>query len=351
MRQRSFAPASFAALFTTALVPPLLALLCAPAAADPVADFYQGKSINIVIPTSPGGDYDRRARMVARHMGKHIPGNPTIVASNMPGGGGIVAANWLANIAPKDGSVLLMITQNLPVVQATGAQNIRFDVRRFNWLGLTTNTPNTVAAWHTSNIRSIKDAQERELIVGSTGVGSGSYYYPASMNALAGTRFKIVTGYPGGNDINLAMERGEVGGRGSNSWESWKSTRPQWLRDKLIHVLVQIGLKRHPELSDVPLMLELGRTEDDRNVLAFISADTAISRPIVTTPDAPRERVAALRRAFDATMKDPELLAEAQTSLMDITPESGEEAQKIATSIVDTPAGIVARAKALLGSK
>ncbi len=171
------------------------------------------------------------------------------------------------------------------------------------------------------------------------------------MNALAGTRFKIVTGYPGGNDINLAMERGEVGGRGSNSWESWKSTRPQWLRDKLIHVLVQIGLKRHPELPDVPLMLELGRTEDDRNVLAFISADTAISRPIVTTPDAPRERVAALRRAFDATMKDPELLAEAQTSLMDITPESGEEAQKIAASIVDTPAGIVARAKALLGEQ
>ena len=223
--------ASFTTLLSspTLLVPPLLALLCTPAAADPVADFYQGKSISIVIPTSPGGDYDRRARMVARHMGKHIPGNPTIVASNMPGGGGIVAANWLANIAPKDGSVLLMITQNLPVVQATGAQSIRFDVRRFNWLGLTTNTPNTVVAWHTSNIRSIKDAQERELIVGSTGVGSGSYYYPASMNALAGTRFKIVTGYPGGNDINLAMERGEVGGRGSNSWESWKSTRPQWL--------------------------------------------------------------------------------------------------------------------------
>jgi tripartite-type tricarboxylate transporter receptor subunit TctC len=335
----------------TSLVPPLLALLCTAAAADPVADFYLGKSISIVIPTSPGGDYDRRARMVARHMGKHIPGNPTMIAHNMPGGGGIVAANWLANIAPKDGSVLLMITQNLPVVQAIGVQGIRFDVRRFNWLGLTTNTPNTVVAWHTTNIRSIKDALERELIVGSTGVGSGSYYYPASMNALAGAKFKIVTGYPGGNDINLAMERGEVGGRGSNSWESWKSTRPQWLRDKLIYVLVQIGLKRHPELTEVPLMLELGRTEDDRNVLAFISADTAISRPIVTTPDTPRERVAALRRAFDAAMRDPELLAEAQASLMDITPEGGEEAQRIAASIVDTPAGIVARAKALLESR
>src|SRR5262245_23417430 len=351
MRQSSSAPALFATLITPALVPPLLALLCAPAAADPVADFYQGRSINIFIPTSPGGDYDRRARMVARHIGKHIPGNPAIVASNMPGGGGIVAANWLANIAPKDGSVLLMITQNLPVVQATGAQNIRFDVRRFNWLGLTTNTPNTVVAWHASNIRSIKDAQERELIVGSTGVGSGSYYYPASMNALAGTRFKIVTGYPGGNDINLAMERGEVGGRGSNSWESWKSTRPQWLKDKLIYVLVQIGLQRHRELADVPLMLELGRTDDDRKVLTFISADTAISRPIVTTPDTPRDRVAALRRAFDATMKDPELLAEAHASMIDVTPESGEEAQRIAASIVDTPGGIVARAKALLESK
>jgi hypothetical protein len=168
---------------------------------------------------------------------------------------------------------------------------------------------------------------------------------------FSGTRFKIVTGYPGGNDIYLAKERGEVGGRGSNSWKSWKSTRPQWLREKLIHVLVQIGLKRHPELPDVPLMLELGRSEDDRNVLAFISADTEISRPIVTTPDTSRERVAALRRAFDATMKDSEFLAEAQASLMDITPEGGEEAQKIAAAIVDTPAGIVGRAKALLESK
>jgi tripartite-type tricarboxylate transporter receptor subunit TctC len=331
----------------------LVALLCAPihAAADPVAGFYRGKTISITVPTSPGGDYDRRARMIARHMGKYIPGNPAIVAHNMPGGGGIVAANWLANIAPKDGSAMLMITQNLPVVQAVGMAAIRFDVRQFHWLGLTTNTPNTLAAWHTTGFRSIKDATARELIVGSTGVGSGSYYYPAAMNALAGTKFKIVTGYPGGNDINLAMERGEVGGRGSNSWESWKSTRPEWLRDGKIVILVQIGLKRHAELAEVPLMLELARNEEDRKVLTFISADTAISRPLVTAPGVPAERVAALRQAFDATMKDRNFLAEAGKSGMDITSASGEEAQTIAASIVDAPAAVVARAKALIESR
>jgi tripartite-type tricarboxylate transporter receptor subunit TctC len=330
----------------------LLAVLStAPASADPVADFYRGKTIGITIPTSPGGDYDRRARIIARHMGKHIAGHPTIVANNMPGGGGIVAANWLANIAPKDGSAMLMITQNLPVVQAIGVGGIRFDVRRFNWLGLTTDTPNTVVAWHTSGVRSIKDVMERELVIGSTGVGSGSYYYAASMNALIGTKFKIVTGYPGGNDINLAMERGEVGGRGSSSWESWKSTRPQWLKDRLIVILVQVGLKRHPELADVPLMLELARNEDDRRVLTFISADTAISRPLVTAPGVPAERVAALRRALDATMKDPSLLADADKSGMDITAATGEEAQRIAADIVDAPAAIVKRAKALIESR
>jgi tripartite-type tricarboxylate transporter receptor subunit TctC len=329
------------------------AALVAPLAAraDPVADYYRGRTISITVPTSPGGDYDRRARMIARHMGKYIPGNPAIVAHNMPGGGGLVAANWLANIAPKDGGAMLMITQNLPVVQAVGMAGIRFDVRRFHWLGLTTNTPNTLVAWHTSGMRTIKDAMERQLIVGSTGVGSGSYYYPAAMNALAGTKFRIVTGYPGGNDINLAMERGEVGGRGSNSWESWKSTRPEWLKQGRIVILVQIGLKRHPELAEVPLMLELARNDEDRKVLTFISADTAISRPLVAAPGAPAERVAALRRAFDSTMKDRELLAEAEKSGMDITPASGEEAQKIAASIVDAPTAVVARARALIESR
>jgi tripartite-type tricarboxylate transporter receptor subunit TctC len=218
----------------------LAALLAqAPAAAQPVAEFYRGKTITMVVGTSPGGDYDLRLRMVARHIARHIPGNPTIIVNNMPGGGGLVVANWLAGIAPKDGTVMAAITQNLPVHQATGAAGIKFDVRTFNWIGNTTDTPNVINSWHTTGIKTITDAMTRELILGATGTASGSFLYPHALNRLVGTKFKIVTGYPGGNDINLAMERGEVGGRGSNSWASWKSTRPQWLAEKKVFILAQ----------------------------------------------------------------------------------------------------------------
>ena len=328
-----------------------LAFAAAPAAAQSVADFYRGKTITMVVGTSPGGDYDLRLRMVARHIGRHIPGNPTVVVNNMPGGGGLVVANWLANVAAKDGTAAAAITQNLPVHQATGASGIKFDVREFNWIGNTTDTPNVINSWHTTGIRTIEDVMTRDLIVGATGTASGSFLYPHALNRLVGTKFKIVTGYPGGNDINLAMERGEVGGRGSNSWASWKSTRPQWLAEKKVFILVQVGVKRNPELAEVPTMQELAKNDADRQVLEFISADTAISRPLVTNAGVPRERVAALRRAFDATMKDPEFLAEAERTKTDISPMTGEEAQKIAAATINTPADVLARANALIEGK
>jgi hypothetical protein len=189
---------------------------------------------------------------------------------------------------------------------------------------------------------------ERELVLAATGRSSGSYYYPAALNAWAGTKFKIVLGYPGGANANIAMERGEVGGRGSNLWASWKSTRPHWLAEKKIFILVQIGLKRHPELQDVPLMQDLVKDELNKKALTFMSADTAIARSIVTTPDTPPERVAALRKAFDAVMKDPELLAEAKQAKQDISVSSGIEVQKIANSIVGADPAVVARAKTVL---
>jgi tripartite-type tricarboxylate transporter receptor subunit TctC len=339
--------------FFCAALPLILAGMVAasPAAADTVADFYRGKTLNMVIGVSVGGDYDRRARLISRHMGKHIPGNPTIVANNMTGGGGLVAANWLANVAPQDGTVMLMIAQNLPLVQAIGTAAAKFDVRKFSWLGNTTDTPNVINSWHTTGITNVQQVMERELVVAATGVGSGSYYYPAALNVLAGTKFKIVSGYPGGNEANLAMERGEVGGRGSNSWASWKSTRPQWLADKKITMLVQIALKRNPELKDVPTMQELAKNATDAKVLTFLSADTAIARAVVTTPGVPAERVAALRKAFAATMKDPEFIAEATKMKMDLSIATGEEAQAIAASVVDTPPEVLARAKTILKTK
>jgi len=192
---------------------------------------------------------------------------------------------------------------------------------------------------------------QRELVVGATGLASGSYLYPYALNQLVGTKFKIVTGYPGGNDINLAMERGEVGGRGSNSWASWKSTRPQWLAEKKVIVLVQVGVKRNPELPDIPTLQDLAKNDADRQVLTFISVDTAISRPLVTSAGVPRERVEALRRAFDAAMKDPEFLAEAEKSKTDISPMTGEEAQKIAEATINAPAEVRSRAGALIEGK
>jgi tripartite-type tricarboxylate transporter receptor subunit TctC len=319
-----------------------------PAAADPIADFYHGKTMTLVVGFSPGGDYDLRLRMVGRYIARYIPGHPTVVVNNMPGGAGVVAANWLANVAPRDGTAILAITQNLPGVQAMNSTpGIKYDVRRFNWLGNTTDTPDVINAWYTTGIHSIKDVMERELVVGATATASGSYLYPHVLNLVAGTKFKIVTGYAGGNNINLAMERGEVGGRGSNSWASWKSTHPQWLAEHKIIILVQVGIKKNPELPDVPLMQDLAKNDMDRKVLAFLSAGTAISRPLVTTPDTPPERVEMLRRAFEATMKDPDFIAEAKKTKTDISPMTGPQAQAIAAATVATPRDVVERAKEL----
>src|SRR5262245_48335084 len=326
----------------------ICALAASPGVADPAAEFYRGKTLTMVIATSPGGDYDARGRLLARHMGRHLPGQPAIIARNMPGAVGLQAANWLATQAPRDGTVLHAIMQNMSQHQALGGGKAEFDTRKFFWIGNTTDSPNVVNSWHTTGIRTIQDVMERELVVGAPGTATSSVYYPKAMNALVGTRFKIVTGYSGGNVVNLAMERGEVGGRGSNSWASWKSTKPHWLAEKKIFILVQIGLRRHPDLADVPLMTELARNEDDRKVLEFLSADTGITRAFVTTPETPRERVDVLRRAFDATMKDPLFLAEAEKAGMDISPGTGEDAQKMATSIADTEPAVLVRAKAIL---
>ncbi|HWF96852.1 MAG TPA: tripartite tricarboxylate transporter substrate-binding protein [Xanthobacteraceae bacterium] len=320
----------------------------ASAHADQVADFYRGKTLNLIIGTSSGNDYDFRGRLLARYLGRHLPGEPTIIPQNMPGVGGVKAANYLATIAPHDGTTLHMIMSNMMSSEAIGAQGVQFDTRKFFWIGNTSSTPNVTVSWYKSGVTSIEQVKTRPLIVGAPG-GTAGVIYVTAMNGLIGTKFKLVTGYPGGNEVNLALERGEIDGRASNSWASWKSTHPDWVKDKKIIVLVQIGLKRAPDLADVPLLYELAHNDMDRQVLTFLSTDTAIARSLVATPDTPPERVEALRRAFDATMRDPDFLAEAEKAQLDVDPMPGAEAQKIADSIVNTPPDVVARAKALLG--
>jgi tripartite-type tricarboxylate transporter receptor subunit TctC len=313
-----------------------------------VANFYKGKTMEMIVPTSPGGDYDLRARLVSRHLGRLIPGNPTIIVKNMPGGLGVAASNYMYNIAPKDGTSLQIIFQNMPILQAVKQPGVQFDVREFGWLGNTTNTPNIINSWHTTGILKIEDVLEKELIVGAPGAMSTSYIYPIALNQTIGTKFKVVTGYAGGNLVNLAMEKGEVGGRGSNSWASWKSGHPQWLTDKKIHLLVQVGLTRATDLPDVPLLLELAKNDADREFLTFLSADMGISRAFTTTPGVPRDRLAALQKAFMDTMRDKEVLAEADKTKHEIDPNDGDAALKISTMMINTRPEVLERYKALI---
>jgi tripartite-type tricarboxylate transporter receptor subunit TctC len=315
------------------------------AAAQSVADFYKGKNVSVIIGYGVGGGYDQYARVLARFMGSQIPGTPTLVVQNMPGAGSRKAANWLYNVAPKDGSVLATLGQNTPTDQALGQPGIQFDANKFNWIGNMVVVNNSLAVWHTTGVKTLEDATKKELAIGASGASSPSVLYPQVANNLLGTQFKIISGYPGGGDINLAMERGEVDGRGSNSWASWKSTKADWLKDKKVNILFQVGLKRESDLPDVPLLSELGRTPEERQVLEVISADVAVGRPILTTPDVPKDRVAALRKAFDDTIKDKAFLAEAEKQKMDINPLSGEELQQVVAKVLSHSPDVIAKVK------
>ena len=323
----------------------LAAASAAPAAADPVADFYSGKRVTMIIGYGTGGGYDEYARMLARFIGEHIPGKPVLVPQNMPGAGSRQAANWLYNVAPKDGTVIATLSQSTPTDQALGQPGIQFDVRKFNWIGNMIVVNNVLGIWHTAGVKTLEEATAKPLNIGATGASSPSVLYPQVSNNLLGTQFKIIAGYPGGGDINVAMERGEVDGRGSDSWASVKSTKPAWIRDHLVNFLFQVGVRREPDLPDVPLWSELGRDAEQRQVLEVLSGDVAVGRPFLTAPGVPPERVAALRRAFDDTMKDPKFIAETAKAHMDIKPLSGAELQDVASRIASPSPDIIARVK------
>ncbi len=311
-----------------------------PAGAQSVEEFYRGKQIDLIIGYSPGGAYDLYARLIARHLGNFIPGKPTIVPRNMPGAGSRIAAGWVYNIAPKNGTILATVDQALPLAHALGDKNLKADTTKFIYIGNPIDDVNTTVAWHTSGIKTIEDARRREAVVGSAG-SSTSLHYPKAMNELVGTKFKIVTGYPGGNELNIALERGEIDVRGSNSWGSWKSGRPEWVAQKKIIALVQIGLRKTADLPDVPLLMELGRNREDRAILRLLSASATIGRPLFTTPDVPADRVLALRNAFSAVMKDAAFLEQAQKQQFDINPISGEELQAIVQEMVGSTPGVI----------
>ncbi len=344
-------------VYRTALAIAAGALILTPAHADKVAGFYKGKSVRLLIGYSAGGGYDTYARAIARHMGKHIPGKPNIVPQNMTGAGSRRAANYLYNVAPKDGSVIATIGQATPLDQAVKKKGVKYDANKFNWLGNSIVDNNITIILASTGIKTLQDAKKMGgVICGATGATSPSVTSPQIINNLVGTKFRIIRGYPGGAVINLAMERKEVNCRGSNSWSSTKATLGDQLKKRAFSIVLQWGKKKDPRIAkymgrDVPLISDFAKTDLDRKALAMIIAGVTIGRPFVAPPGVPKARVTALRRAFDATMTDAGFLALAKKQKMDLNPMKGEEVQKLAASVVASPPDAVARLKELISPR
>jgi tripartite-type tricarboxylate transporter receptor subunit TctC len=323
------------------------AALAATAHAQSVSDFYKGKKVDVFIGVGVGGEYDQHARLSARWIGSHIPGNPTVVPQNMTGAGGLKMANYLYAVAPKDGTAIGMIANNFPMLQAVDGKGVQFDANKFFWIGSISPTVETMTMWHTANVNSVDDAKKREVVVGASGRGAITYVYPAVMNAFLGTKFKIVTGYEGGNAINLAMEKGEVEGR-NNTWSSWKSTRPDWLRDGTIKIIAWAGPKPKDMPDAIPALSSLAANDEDRQIIELAVSGAHLGRPLATTPGVPAERVKALRDAFDATMKDPGFLKDAAQMKIEVDPVRGEDMQAIVAKVLATPKPLAMKAKEIV---
>jgi tripartite-type tricarboxylate transporter receptor subunit TctC len=319
--------------------------------ADPVADFYSHTGVRMVISADPGGSYDSDSRLVARYLGRHIPGNPKVVPENMIGASGRLAANYMYRSAPSDGSVIAVVQQSIPMGQAVGESGVQYDAARFNWIGSPVRPDEVLVVWSTTGVRTIADARNKAVIIGATSPTGMNYVYPKLANELLGTKFKIVTGYAGATHINLALERGEVEGRGSNPWSEWKTAKPEWVRDGKIVPLIQMTLIRHPDLPDVPRLIDLATDADMRTVFELISITGELGRPLLTAPGVPAERVAALRQAFDATMLDPDFLADAAQMEREIHPIAGAELEALVRRQLSAPKSAIELLKAALAKK
>jgi tripartite-type tricarboxylate transporter receptor subunit TctC len=307
------------------------------ARADDIADFYAGKTFTVTVGFSPGGIFDLYARILARHIGRHIPGQPNVIVQNLPGAGGRRLANAFQLTGPHDGTAIGITTPGIVTDQVMNAEGVQYDLRKFHWVGSPADEVNVLWVWHTTPVETIADVTRREVPLSSTGQGSPNYFVPRILNQLIGTRFKVVTGYPGANEADLAIERGEVNGRVSG-WTGLKNTG-DWVAAGKTKVLVQQGLRKAPELADKPLLPELGRNDEQRQVLEFLSLVPALGRPFFMPPATPPERAAAVRRAFEATMRDPGFIEEARRSKLDVDPISGDDmARIVAKSFAVSPA-------------
>jgi hypothetical protein len=286
--------------------------------------------------------------MLARHIGKYLPGNPTIVPKNMEGGGGMRLANYLSNVAPKDGTAFGVFNRGTAFDALLGNKSAQFDATKLNWIGSTNDEVSICATWHTTGVTTLAQAMTQELIVGATGPSGDTFQFPRITNGVLGTKFKIISGYPGGNDVDLAMERQEVQGRCGWSYTSVKSTRQPWIERKWLNILLQLGLSKHPDLPDVPLIMDLARNDEERGIFKLMFARQVMAWPFVMPAAVPGDRVEAMRKAFLDTMADKDFLADAQRAIMEIRPVAGVDIQKLVADVYATPTAVVQRTMRML---
>ncbi|MDO9441999.1 MAG: tripartite tricarboxylate transporter substrate-binding protein [Beijerinckiaceae bacterium] len=324
----------------------LAALWPAGAHAQPAAPFYKGKQIRMVIPSGAGGGYDTYARILSQHLVKHIPGNPVIIDQNMPGASGMLGTNWAASIAPKDGTVIVSTYNTLLLEPLFGNASVKYDPRDFEWIGSMGKQTQICATWHTSPVKTIEQAKTREIIVAATGATGNSAIMPKQLNALLGTKFKVVPGYST-TESRLAVERGEAEGVCGLSLSTLKASNPDWIINNRINVLVQTGESPQEGLEKVPLLKDLVQGEEDKVVLDMLGVPEEMGRPFLMPPGTPKHLVEIMRRAFDATMKDPAFLADAEKARLELGPITGEEMDKMIRRAYSTPKNVLQRAAQL----
>ena len=314
-------------------------------AAQEADGFYKGRQIKFVVGANAGSTYDAVARLISRHMTRHIPGQPSAIAENMPGASSRAAANFAYNVAPQDGTVIVAVLRVLPESQLFDQENVRFDIGKFHWIGNPSSSVIAFAVWHTSPANSFEDLRRAEVIFGASGAVGSDAILPLVMNSVLGTKIKVVTGYAGSPAIDLAMIRGEVEGRGGRGFGDWQAAQPDWVKEGKIKFLLQVGLQRDPALPNVPLALELAQNDEQRQILRLFSTTPALGNPLLVGQNVPLERVKILRDAFRLTMSDPVFIKDAETARIEVTPIFGEELQKMIVEFLNYSPAVVEKAK------
>jgi len=324
------------------------ALWNADAGAQSVETFYKAHPITISVGFSAGGGYDLAARTVGRYINAYIPGNPNVVIQNMPGAGSLKSINYIYNVAPKDGSQLAVFSRGIAVEPLLGDDAAHFDPSKLNWIGSPSKETNVVFAWATKAFKSFQDTIDKQMVVSTTGSGADTATFPLVLNSVFKTQFKLVTGYPGAAQTLLAVERGEVDGQAGLSWGYIKASKGSWIKEKKIDVLLQLALEKHKDLPDVPLVMDIVKNEPDRQLLELFLSRLPMAWPFAAPPDVPQERVAALRRAFDETMKDPAFIAEANKQSLEVEPMTGEAIAVLMKRVYASSPAVVERARAIV---